>query len=381
MAARWLLPSSRYWMTRFLSPAELRRKGCLRVRRTTVAMTTAPVAAKVQRGSQKERQEENKRRGGVLWAAFALSLFGQQEQKDEVQEKHDEMVLLLKKAKLSIYRGNLEDATDFLHKAVVLAHQLQDQAAIIYTYIQMANLAFVRGQLDSAEKLFKAAMSFMLSGGTAQDDNAIIEMSLKLATIYAEQNKKELAEHGFRFCLDSLEAKLKQLCKQPPGKEVAGEVTGHVLTEEEEDLRKETRLLLGLCLDSRARYRMSFRQLDQAETDYRSALDICAQEQGEAHPQTLVLMSDLATVLDLQGRYDEALVLVQKAVDLGRLAHNEDQHVLLSNLAGVLMHTGRYEEAERIYKEAMFQAKQVGDQATQDQIQESLEELMRRKQK
>ncbi|KAM9789363.1 tetratricopeptide repeat protein 19, mitochondrial [Neosynchiropus ocellatus] len=381
MAARWVFSSSRYWMTRFLSPADLRRTWCLRVRRTSVAMTTVPAVAEVQRGSQKERKEENKRRREVLSAALALSLFGKQEQKDEVQEKHDEMVLLLKKAKLSIYRGNMEDATDFLHKAVVLAHQLQDQAAIIYTYIQMANLAFVLGQLDSAEKLFKAAMSFMLSGGTAQDDNSIIEMSLKLATIYAEQNKKELAEHGFRFCLDSLEAKLKKLCKQPPGEDATGDVTGHVLSEEEEDLRKETRLLLGLCFDSRARYRISFRQLDQAETDYRSALDICAQEQGESHPQTLVLMSDLATVLDLQGRYDEALLLVQKAVDLGRIAGNEDQHVLLSNLAGVLLHKGRYEEAERIYKEAMLLAKQVGDQVTQDQVQESLEELKRRKQK
>lgn len=300
-----------------------------------------------------------------MWAAVALSLFGLQDPKEEAQEKHDEMVLLLKKAKLSIYRGNLQDASDFYHKAVALAHQLQDQSAIIYTYIQMANLAFVRGQLDSAEKLFKAAMSFMLSGGTAQDDNSIIEMSLKLATIYAKQNKKDLAEHGFRFCLDSLEAKLKKVREER--------------SEEEEDLRKETRLLLGLCLDSRARYRISFRQLDQAETDYRSALDICAQEQGESHPQTLVLMSDLATVLDLQGRYDEALVLVQKAVDLGRTAGNEDLHVLLSNLAGILLHKGRYEEAGRVYQEAMVLAKQVGDQVTQDQVQESLEELKKRK--
>lgn len=56
--------------------------------------------------------------------------------------------------------------------------------------------------------------------------------------------------------------------------------------------------------------------------------------------QTLVLMSDLATIMDLQGHHDEALALVQQAVELGRTAEHPDQHVLLGNMAGVLMHTG-----------------------------------------
>lgn len=62
-----------------------------------------------------------------------------------------------------------------------------------------------------------------------------------------------------------------------------------VVSEELEALRKETRLLLGLCLDSRARYRASALRLDQAQQDYQEALNICRQEQGEAHPQVDVL--------------------------------------------------------------------------------------------
>lgn len=56
--------------------------------------------------------------------------------------------------------------------------------------------------------------------------------------------------------------------------------------------------------------------------------------------QTLVLISDLATIMDLQGHHDEALALIQQAVELGRTAEHADQHVLLGNMAGVLMHTG-----------------------------------------
>ncbi|KAK2822960.1 hypothetical protein Q5P01_023025 [Channa striata] len=309
--------------------------------------------------------------GGVLWGAVAFSLFStsEEDQRDEAQRKNDEMILLLKKAKLSIHRGQLQAASGFLHQAIALAHQTHNQQAIIYTYSLMANLAYVQGHLDHAEKLFKAAMSFMLSGGTPEDDNAVIEMSLKLATIYAEQNKSELADHGFRFCTESLEAKLEKQ-EQLPAEE-------H--TEEQELLRKDTRLLLGLCLDSRARYRASTLNLNQAAQDYQRALNICRQEQGETHPQTLVMMSDLATILDLQGRHDDALVLVQQAVDLSRSAGHPDQHVLLGNLAGILLHKGHIEDSVRFYQEALSLAQQAGDQEAVDQIQEGLKELKKRR--
>lgn len=58
------------------------------------------------------------------------------------------------------------------------------------------------------------------------------------------------------------------------------------------------------------------------------------------HPQTLVLMSDLATILDLQGRHDDALALLRQAVDTGRVSGHEDLHVLLANMATVLLHAG-----------------------------------------
>ncbi|KAM6920167.1 tetratricopeptide repeat protein 19, mitochondrial [Lycodopsis pacificus] len=308
--------------------------------------------------------------GGVLWVAVAFSFFSTDEdQRDEAQRKEDEMILLLKKAKLSVSRGQLQAASGLLHQAVVVAHQTHNHQAVIYAYSLMANLAYVQGQLDHAEKLFKAAMSFMLSGGTPEDDNAVIEMSLKLATIYAEQNKAELAEHGFRFCTESLEAKL-QKHKETPAED---------RTEEQEALRKETRLLLGLCFDSQARYRASTLHLKQAAQDYQSALDICHQEQGDTHPQTLVLMSDLATVLDLQGRHDDALALVQRAVDLSRSAGHPDQHVLLGNMAGILLHKGRLEDSVRFYREALGLARQAGDQEAMDQIQEGLQEVKKRR--
>ncbi|XP_010893659.1 tetratricopeptide repeat protein 19, mitochondrial [Esox lucius] len=305
----------------------------------------------------------------VMWSVIAFSFFGKAEEEDtrtEAQKKEDEIILLLKRAKLSMMRGQLHGASGFLHQAIALAHQTHNNQAIIYTYSLMANLAYVQGQLDNAEKLFKAAMSFMLSGGTPQDDNGVIEMSLKLATIYAGQNKSELAETGFQFCTESLESKLEKFQELPA-------------EEQSEELRKETRLLLGLTLDSHARYMAATHRLSRAALDYRRALQICQEEQGETHPQSLVLLSDLATILDLQGRHDEALPLVKQAVELSREAGHPDQHVLLGNMAGVLMHNGLFEESVKLYEEALVLAQSVGDEEAVEQIQEGLKEVANRR--
>ncbi|XP_029582349.1 tetratricopeptide repeat protein 19, mitochondrial isoform X3 [Salmo trutta] len=295
---------------------------------------------------------------------------------------------------LSMMRGQLHGANGFLHQAIALAHQSNNTQAIIYTYSLMANLAYVQGQLDNAEKLFKVAMSFMLSGGTPQDDNGVIEMSLKLATIYAGQEKNDLAKMGFQFCTESLEAKLEKF------KELPAE-------EQSEELRKETRLLLGLTLDSHARYMAAIHRLSQAVVDYKQALLICQEEQGQTHPQvpddqeeqgetrpqipvgqeeqgetcpqSLVLMSDLATILDMQGRHDEALPLVKQAVELSREAGHPDQHVLLGNMAGILLHNDLYEESVKVYKEALALAQSAGDEEAVEQIQEGLKEVGNRR--
>ncbi|KAL6490276.1 hypothetical protein MHYP_G00006210 [Metynnis hypsauchen] len=317
-------------------------------------------------GQSRTGRSGYQQRGVALWSALAFSIFGSTDERTEAQKTEDEIILLLKKAKYSMMLGELDAANVFLHKAVRLAHQSHNNDAIIYTYSLMANLAFVQGQLDNAEKLFKAAMSFMLSGGTPQDDNAVIEMSLKLASIYATQNKNELAEHGFQFCTESLEAKIEKHKELPPD----------TVSEEE---RKDTRLLLGLSLDSRARYLAASHRLSGACRDYRHALQICQEEQGESHPQTLVLMSDLATVLDLQGKHDEALAQVKKAVELGQAAGHPDQHVLLGNMAGILMHKGEFEESIKLYEEALTLARAAGDMEAVEQIEEGLKELSRRK--
>jgi len=89
-------------------------------------------------------------------------------------------------------------------------------------------------------------------------------------------------------------------------------------------------------------------------------------------------MSDLATTLDAQGRFDEACVYVQRASDLARQIEHPELHMLLSNLAAILMHRERYAQAKEIYQEALKQAELKRDEVSIQHIREELAELSRK---
>ncbi|XP_007943786.1 tetratricopeptide repeat protein 19, mitochondrial [Orycteropus afer afer] len=284
---------------------------------------------------------------------------------DAAEEAEAEIIQLLKRARLSIMKDKPEEAELILHDTLRLAYQSGNNKAITYTYDLMANLAFIRGQLENAEKLFKATMSYLLGGGMKQEDNAIIEISLKLASIYAAQNRQEFALAGYEFCISTLEEKMEK------EKELAEDI----MSVEE---KANTYLLLGMCLDSYARYLLFTKQPSQAQKMYEKALQISEEIQGERHPQTIVLMNDLATTLDAQGHFDEAFVYVQRASDLAREIKHPELHIVLSNLAAILMHKEQFSQAKEIYQEALKQAELKRDEVSIQHIREELAELSRK---
>uniref|UniRef100_A0A8C4W7X5 Tetratricopeptide repeat protein 19, mitochondrial n=1 Tax=Gopherus evgoodei TaxID=1825980 RepID=A0A8C4W7X5_9SAUR len=292
-----------------------------------------------------------------LFPAFSLFSKSAEEEKEtkegESAGTEDTIIFLLKKAKLSIMKQELEEAERILHQAIQLSHQSDNKKAIIYTY-------------DLAEKLFKAAMSFLLAGDMKQDDNAIIEISLKLASIYAAQNQHKLALAGYEFCILTLDEKIAKYRDLPED----------VLPAEE---RANTHLLLGLCLDSYGRYLLANKQLSGAQRMYERALQISKEVQGDTHPQTVVLMNDLATVLDAQGLYDEAYTHVKRASELAKQTEHPEEHMVLNNLAGILMHREDFLQAKEVYRKALKQAELKGDTASIKHIQEELAELAKRR--
>lgn len=111
-----------------------------------------------------------------------------------------------------------------------------------------------------------------------------------------------MAEHGFQFCTESLEAKIEKQKELPPeslsGMSLQTDllclfvnvlISYYMFVFELDEERKDTRLLLGLSLDARARYLAANHRFTGACRDYRHALQICQEEQGESHPQVMTL--------------------------------------------------------------------------------------------
>ncbi|XP_050837826.1 tetratricopeptide repeat protein 19, mitochondrial isoform X2 [Serinus canaria] len=285
--------------------------------------------------------------------------------RDAEEDGEEAIVMLLKRAKLSIMKGELPEAEQLLHQALRQAHQQENRQAIIYAYSMMGNVAYMQGQLDNAEKLYKATMSYMLAGDTKEDDNAVLEVSLKLASIYAAQKQHKLAVAGYQFCILTLEEKIAKQKDLPED----------VLSAEE---KANTQLLLGMSLDSYGRYLLNINELPAAQKMYEKALKISNDVQGETHPQSVVLLNDLATVLDAQGCYEEALAYSRRAAELARDTQHPEEHMVLNNLAAILMHKD-FLQAKQVYKEALKQAQQKGDAASVQHIQEELAELAKRR--
>ncbi|XP_075710488.1 tetratricopeptide repeat protein 19, mitochondrial isoform X2 [Rhinoderma darwinii] len=323
--------------------------------RTRLGAPTISYVCVLNPGRQDGSYNSSTRPPFFLLSAAAFSLFSKLvEDKDEGLTLAEENIIYhLKKAKLSIMKGEMEEAEEVLHKTLRLAHECESKRAIIYTY-------------DLAEKLFKTTLVYMIDGGIKQDANSFIEISLKLSSIYAALNQKDLAVSGFQFCIMSLNEKIEK----------EKDLSEEILTAEE---RTNTRLLLGLCLDSYARYLVANSQLMHAQTMYEKALQICREEQGELHPQTVTLLSDLATVLEAQGRYDEAFTFIKQAHDLAQKTEHANQHVILGNMAMILLHQERLVDAERIFKEALTKAEEKKDSWSVYYIQEGLSELSKRK--
>ncbi|GCB84329.1 hypothetical protein scyTo_0024986, partial [Scyliorhinus torazame] len=80
------------------------------------------------------------------------------------------------------------------------------------------------------------------------------------------------AVEGYKWCIETLEEKIQSQKDLPE----------ESLSAHEKD---NTRLLLGMSLDSCARYMISRKQLELAESLYEKALAISRQVQGETHPQ------------------------------------------------------------------------------------------------
>lgn len=277
------------------------------------------------------------------------------------KEKEDPVIQTIKLGILSMQREEFQKAEQYLHLALKMAQERSDSQAIVYIYDILANVAFQKGDFKNAETLFIEVMKHLISMGTEENDNSIVEISLKMAAMYSKQGLGEKAEAGYQFCLNSQQEKIDLIDLKDLSKLSATE--------------KETLLLWAMCIDWYARHLLDKGKLIEAQTNFERAYIMSEKINGPSHHQTLVLMNDIGSVATLREDYNTALNFLQAAIDRGKTSYSPDLPSFYCNLGVTYMKKGDNTAAYSSCSQALQIAEKLKHQASIIEAKGCLDEL------
>ncbi|XP_037082982.1 tetratricopeptide repeat protein 19 homolog, mitochondrial-like isoform X1 [Pollicipes pollicipes] len=260
------------------------------------------------------------------------------------QDEDSELVHSMKLAVLSIQKGELEKAEKILHLSLRVAQEQSNAAAVTYIYDLLANIAFKQENFKKAERLLLELSRRLAASST--DDNAFVEVSLKLASVYASTGDGERAEHGFRYCIDTQQRKIDAVGEQHCDPDTLG--------------------LWGMAVDWYARFLTSRGQYSRARELTERALAVCVRLSGESGEQSVVLLNDLGTLDSLCEDYERAAERLSRAVQLATERGLPDLAAFHVNLGVVQLQQGLLREAERSCATGRRLAQRQGDDHTLD---------------
>ncbi|XP_076333346.1 tetratricopeptide repeat domain 19 [Tachypleus tridentatus] len=280
-------------------------------------------------------------------------------QKDE--EKEEVLISTIKRGILSIQKGDLNTAEQILHVALKIAEDEMNLQGITYIYDLLANIAFEKQEYQIAEALFVEVMKRMIASGTPKDDNAILEMSLKLSTIYSEQKLDKKAEEGFRYCFQVLNKKIQSIDLEKVD----------FFTEIEQD----DIVLWAMSCDWYARHSMSKGDLKNAQQLYEKALAVSEKVNGPFHPKTLILMNDLGSVASMRKDFDVAISYLNQAIDRGAVQESSDLPSFYCNLGVTLMQKGDLQNAFKTCDKGFQLARRLKNKVALSEAKKCIEEV------
>ncbi|GIX94582.1 tetratricopeptide repeat protein 19, mitochondrial [Caerostris darwini] len=277
------------------------------------------------------------------------------------EKEEDPMISVIKLGILNMQKKEYNTAENILHLALKLAQERQDMEAQRYIFDLLANVAFEKGDFPKAEKLFIQVTKELLATGTAFDDNSIVEISLKLASIYSQREEKEKAEKGFQFCISTQQSKLDSIDLSK--------------VDALSDNQKDTVLLWAMCVDWYARYLLASGMLKDAKENFQKALDISERINGISHPQTLVLLNDIGSVHSLLNETDLAVENFKKAIKRSSESESPDLPAFYCNLGATYLQTGNISRGEEACRTALRLARKMKHTVAEADATECLKEL------
>lgn len=246
--------------------------------------------------------------------------------------------LLIAKGVLAMCDQEYNRASDLFHSALRIAQDEDDEERETLVLNLLASNFFESGDLVNAEKLFIDLMKRMIAHDVEATDLAILELSLKLASIYSkDQMTHDKALKGFKFVIDSLLNNLQDLLYSLDDFEI------HELSEE----KKTGLALLGWSYDWFAKHLIAVNDFNGATDMLRKALEISTKVLGPHHDQTLILLNDVGTTLAMNNAPEEGKTFIKKAVEGAIKSQSKELASFYVNLGLVNLKLKNLSEAKR----------------------------------
>ncbi|XP_015789814.1 tetratricopeptide repeat protein 19, mitochondrial-like [Tetranychus urticae] len=269
--------------------------------------------------TRQSRNSKGDRNRPLLAAGFIsglLSLLGW----EDLLSKEDPFILTIKRGILCMQREEFDKAEIILHAALSNAVDMGNSKAIAYIYSLMGNVAFLKGDYEKSEKIYKDLIKRLLEFGIEEDHEAIVEISLKLATIYSKLGKFSKADVGFSHCLSIQKKRANQIEND---KKTKNELS---------DSDINSLALYGMALDFYGKHLLRKQEYDGALKYTLDALAVCEKVNGKNAHQTMILLSDVGTLLNLTNNFDEADEYFKKAIKVGTIIESDHLKTLYYNV-------------------------------------------------
>ena len=227
----------------------------------------------------------------------------------------------------------------------------------VFIYDQIANMLLDTGDFKNAERVFKDTLQLCLQLGMPENDNAIVEMMLKLATIYMYSGKIALGVRGVRECIDVQEKKLASSGGEKKDKE--GKT---VDAKELAEVETNTKVLLGKSYKHYAMFYTQQRHWKQAKELLWKAHALSVETLGEADDNSFIILNDIATIELMEQNYVAAEEILRDGIVKSGKAKSVVQSAFYSNLGALYLRTSRLDDAEVACKKGLNVARRMGDQ-------------------
>lgn len=264
----------------------------------------------------------------------------------------DNLSHIITLAQLALQRGDIDRAEAILQIGMKLCEDHKIIAALPFIYDILITISFAQGEYEKAEGLLVNAVEKLTQTGLTDDDHYIVDFKLRLARNYSTEQKYDLAELGYKTCLEVQRLKI-----------------------EGGDVSTRTGLLYINILFYYSIHMAQNKQYQDAQKMLTTAYDFSTKIKGVTPYQELVILYTLSDLNMEIGDYETALQNVKGAILLGQGMSTTDLPRLYVRLGKIYVKMGVYEQARDSVDEGVKLAKVFNNVQVQEEAELVLEDI------